>query len=122
VTTVDYRGQLVGAIVQRSVLGVAYRVRLTTDKGYFLAWVPRWKVMRPQANVRQFATCAENAAQYGHEWKRDRNRLREALDTLVEALAAVDVSGQIGDVENYDEALIAATEAFAPRRKGSPDA
>jgi hypothetical protein len=45
----------------------------------------------------------------------DDDTLREALDILVEALSQVDVSGQIGDVENYDEALRSAHEALAPR-------
>jgi hypothetical protein len=45
----------------------------------------------------------------------DDDSLREALDILVEALSQVEVRGQVGDVENYDEALISAHEALALR-------
>jgi hypothetical protein len=41
--TVEYRGQLVQGELVRSLLFMR-RVRLHTARGYFLAWVPRWKL------------------------------------------------------------------------------
>lgn len=40
----------------------------------------------PQPKVRQFRACAENAAKYGLEWKRDRDRYRTVLAELVPTL------------------------------------
>lgn len=37
---------------------------------------------------------------------------REALDALLEALSRVDVSGDVGNVEGYDEAVIFAGEVL----------
>lgn len=40
-------------------------------------------------------------------------RLREALDVLLEALERVDISGQVGDVEDLDAAIHDGCEALA---------
>jgi hypothetical protein len=40
---VEYRGQLVYGDVLRSFLFMR-RVRLYTSRGYFLVWIPKWKV------------------------------------------------------------------------------
>lgn len=52
----------------------------------------------------------------------DETRMREALDALCEALFHVDIQGEIGRVEDYDEALHNAREVLAATDPDKEDA